>query len=361
MSKTLLVHCTALAATLAAAPAQAAPDSSAACERLRAEARSEAVVLYAPRVVVEGARVPVVVDASSAAATPSQGPQGRVSLALSPVDMLRGRAVERVAGAECGRLGWADRIEDVVTQGDRYGRLEAARAEEAYLRESMPRIDALVVDAEARLERQLTTALEVDDLRARRIRLRRTLAERHEERAVLEEMGSPRATPAELAAASAGYRRATLAVDRGRADLRRLGAWQVGLRAGVAAADEADWFGVVEVSYSLGGPWQRGADRRALAARDAELTRDDRELTARLARFTRAMEQSAEALAAELSALDAEIAVRTADRDRLAALDGDRGRQLRVRAEVDLIELGGRRVFLDTLAAARRAVSTETP
>jgi hypothetical protein len=365
MSKILVagfLRTTALAAvSVATLVGSAAADTRAACTRLRAEARSEAVVLYAPRVVLEGARIPAVVDPSSDAVAPGDEPQGRVSLALSPVDMLRGRALERVAGAECGRLAWAARIDDVIAQGDQYGRLDAIRAEEAYLREQLPRVDALLADAEARLERQLTTALEVDDLRGRRLRIRRTLAERREARAVLQELGDARATPDELAAASTAYREAALDVDRGRADLRRLDAWQVGVRAGVAAADEADWFGVVEVSYSLGGPWQRGAERRARAARADELRGDDRELPARVDRFARVMAESADALAAELAWLDDEITLRTAEHTRLGALEGDRGRALRVRAEIDLIELGARRVFVQTLVAARRAVTSRTP
>ena len=61
------------------------------CDRLAAEARAEAALLYAPRLEVEGARAPVAATAGDPDAV-GGGLQARVAVAGSPIDMLRGRA-----------------------------------------------------------------------------------------------------------------------------------------------------------------------------------------------------------------------------------------------------------------------------
>ena len=59
--------------------APAAAEDRSTCERLRAEARAEAALLYAPRIVVEGARVPGVVGGTEVGETPGDGVQGRIA------------------------------------------------------------------------------------------------------------------------------------------------------------------------------------------------------------------------------------------------------------------------------------------
>ena len=142
----------------------AADGTGAVCERLRAEARAEAVLLYAPRILVEGARAPSVVDAGDPVGV-TDGLQARASLGFSTVDALRGRALERIARAECSRTIAADRAGRALGVGARFGELAAVRAEIAYLEHHLPEIDALVSDAIERFEHQRATAIEVDELR----------------------------------------------------------------------------------------------------------------------------------------------------------------------------------------------------
>ena len=142
-----------LVATLSA---PAAAEDRSTCERLRAEARAEAALLYAPRIVVEGARVPGVVSGTEVGETPGDGVQGRIALAVSPVDMLRGRATERLALAECVLDEVTARVGEVLELGTRHGELEATRAELSSLESRIGELDTLVAEALDRFARQRT-------------------------------------------------------------------------------------------------------------------------------------------------------------------------------------------------------------
>lgn len=348
----LLAVALGLGAAVAATDAAHADDT---CARLRAEARAEAVILYAPRIELEGARAPAVIDASEPTAA-RDGFQARAALALSPVDMLRGRAVERVARAECALDDASHQIDRVLATGARFGELAAVRAELAYLDEHLPTLDTLVADATEALARQRATALEVDELRSRRATLRRRASDLRNTRVLLEELdGEPGPTP-DLDALAATARAAAIRVDRRKADVRGLSAWRLDVRAGVAAAERADYFAVVELSYSLGERFQKSANRRAVAARTAEVANDDRSATVRLARLQQAMRDSVVILDEELRGLDEELAAIATDRARLEGLDSDAARALRNRATIATIELEARRASVSTLAQTRHSL-----
>lgn len=347
----------AIAALAAGITTEATADvRDATCQRVRAEADSEAALLYAPRLQLEGARAPGVSSAADPTAA-VDGLQARIALALSPLDMLRGRAVVRLAAAECAREQLAGRLDHVLALGDRHGELAAARAELAYLDAHAGEIDALVADVVDRFERQRATALEVAELRGRRAGVRRRVAELHHTRAVLEALDTGVAPPADLIGLARAHDAAALEVDRRKAAVRELAAWRFDVRGGVAGADRADWFGVVEVGYSFGQPWQRGADRRAVRARAAELAGDDRSVTVRLARLQAAMRRSVAALEVELATIDDELAALRVERDRLDGIDSDAARPLRARLTVELIELEARRISLHALIETRRPLA----
>jgi hypothetical protein len=331
-------------------------DPDPACTRMRAEASAEAALLYAPRVELQGARAPELATADDPTA-PLGGFQARVSVVLSPVDLLRGRAVERAAVAECRRTASTADLERLLAIGPRYGELAAARAEVDYLERHLGDVDALVNEAAARFASQRATALEVDDLRERRARLRIRIADRRYELELHAQLEGDAPPPGAIAQLVPGYRAAVLDADRRRADVRALSAWQLELRAGLAGADRADWFAVVELGYSLGRPWQAAADRRAARARADELAHDDRDVSVRLERLQRAMQRSVESLAVELRMIDDELVIVRAERARIEALAGgasDAARQLGARYTVEVIELEARRTGAAALIEARR-------
>jgi hypothetical protein len=348
-----------IAFSLAAGTAHADATAST-CERLRAEARAEAVVLYAPRITVEGARAPSVVDAGDPVGV-TDGFQARASLGFSTTDALRGRAIERIADAECARTIAADRAGRVLGVGLRFGELAATRAEIAYLESKLPEIDALVGDAVERFERQRATAIEVDEMRTRRagFRIRLTAARREAGELEQLEQGAP-GVPA-LSALARDMRTAEIELDRRRAALRSLSAWNFDVRAGVAGGERADWFAVVELGYSLGQPFQAKANRRAMRAREAEAQADDRAVAGQLDHMQRAMQRSVSDLTAEVTTLDAELAAQSVERDRIAAVANDAAKQLVARFTLEIVELEARRTYLATLVTARRSIAGVTP
>ncbi|MCW5801806.1 MAG: hypothetical protein KIT31_05420 [Deltaproteobacteria bacterium] len=248
----------ALFGSLAAGTAHA--DKSATCARLRAEARAEAVVMYAPRLQLEGARAPRVVDAADPVAT--AGLQARASLALSVTDAMRGRAIERIAAADCARVHAADQAARVLGVGTKIGELAATRAEIAYREAHLGEVDRLVAEAMARFEAQRATAYEVDELRDRRAAMRVRIADLYHSLGLLEELDGGLAGTPPLARIAGDVIEAELAADHRRAELRSIAAWRVEVRGGVAAGDRPDWFATVHVGYSFGQPAQAAANRR---------------------------------------------------------------------------------------------------
>lgn len=344
-------------ALLALGLSTAAAEPTGTCERLAEEARAEAIVLYAPRIVVEGARAPSVVDTSDPVA--QQGLQARAALSWSGIDALRGRAVERIAAAECARERVTDRASRLLETGTRLGQLAATTAEIAFRESKLPEVDALIDEANARFTAQRTTAYEVDELRERRGALRVRLAELRHTASTLAELDRDVPSEVDLAALVADATTAELTVARRHASLRSLSAWRLDVRAGVAAGDRADWFAIVELGYSLGQPWQRGANRRAIAAREKEIASERRAVTMQVDELRRVMRASTRALAIELAMIDEEIAVVRTERDRVSAQLTDPARQLVARFTLQLIELEGRRTYIHALATARRPFAGE--
>lgn len=343
-----------LLAALSLRAGSAAAEGEATCDRLRAEARSEAVLLYAPRLELEVAQVPSVATPSDPTAAALRGPQGRAALALSLIDMLRGRAIERVADAECARDKISRTLDRVLALGARSGELAATNAELDYLDAHLNGIDALVNDVVAKFDRQRATAVEVAELRTRRASLRRRVAELHLTQVELRELGGEAAPAGDLDALASAYRDAALRADNRRAEVRTWSAWRFDVRAGVAAADRADWYAIVDLGYSFGQPWQRAAEHRAARAREQEYAGDHRSV-ARLQELSRALRASFKALDEELDVLDDEIVLRRSEQDRLTAFDAESAQQLRARIAIELVELGARRASLVALIASRRA------
>lgn len=341
--------------SLAATAAHAEP-GAATCRRLTEEARAEAVILYAPRLVLEGARAPSVAEAADPAG-PTEGWQARASLAWSVTDALRGRAIERVADAECVRTAAADRAGELLTVGTRYGELTSTLAEIAFREAKLAEVDALIADALSRFEAQRATAQEVDELRDRRAAMRVRIADLRHTAGLLEALDHGGSEVVSLTGLAADVTAAELEVDRRRAALRSVSAWHIGARGGVAGGESSDWFAVVEVSYSFGQPWQAGANRRALQARADELAGVAHQVPAELEQMLRTMRRSVVDLDAELRTIDDELAILQAEQDRVAAVENDAARQLSARYTLERIELEARRTGVAALADARRELA----
>ncbi|HEY1812094.1 MAG TPA: hypothetical protein VGG74_07035 [Kofleriaceae bacterium] len=333
-------------------------DPQATCDRLAAEADSQADVLYSPQIDVQGAHVPVIstTDPTLAAAG---GFQARASLGISPTDMWRGHLIQRVASADCKRAKYADELDRILAVGDRYGELASTRAEVDYLSAHLAEVDALVADAEARLEHQRATAVEVDEIRERRTALHLQIAESKETLATLEQLDGPEVPVQDVAALVPAYRDSVVALEREQGSVRELAPWRITVSGGLAEADHADWFAIVDVTYSVGGIWQHRAEDRAADARHREAEHDEHDASVRLEMLRRAMHASALALTDELADVDQMLEKLHADLARLASADdsNDATHQLHARYTIQAIQLEARRASITALVAARRALA----
>jgi hypothetical protein len=355
-----MVRWTTLAALLSLSAAAFAEDRAATCDRLEAEADAETAILYAPRLVIEGARTPTLATPTDPTASATEGLQARASLSVSPTDMLRGRRIERAAAAECRFERASARAERALEVGIRHGEVEAMRAELAYYDTHLAEIDALVDDATERVSRQRATTMELHDLRERRSALRIRIADLRHAVALLEEQ-TALPPPAELERLARTTRDTAVEVERRRGAVRDMTAWRFDIRGGIAATEKADWFAVVEVGYSFGQHWQAKANARAVRARAAEVATDERTATMQLAELRRLMRRSVVALDVELGSIDRELGALRAERAKLdeLAAGNDTARHFRARIVISLVELEARRTHVSALLTARRPFAGE--
>jgi hypothetical protein len=344
----------ALAVVLAPTVA-AAEVSSATCRRLRAEAASTAVLLYAPEVELQALRVPPGGELEQPDTSAWRDLQARAALSFSPVDVARGRSIEAAAEADCERVIAAEHIDRVLRHRLSFGRADALDAQLAFFDARLGGVDALVEDAERRLERGLTTAADVEMLRLRRLALYRKRSAARQERAVLAAEGADAPLPP-LAAELASYERAVGEMERQRSRVRRLAGWDLRVRGGAAAAEDGPaWFGMVSLSYDLGHPWQADAERRYLAARADELAGDEMELRAQVDRFHRGLRDSAGELRDELALVELEVAAVEQRLDDLRRIESASARERIAAAELERLDLEADRTYLRRLLGARDA------
>jgi hypothetical protein len=215
-------------------------------------------------------------------------------------------------------------------------------------------VRTLVAAAQDRAEHQVDTALEVDELRRRGLRLRQTLAAARRELAMLE-VREPAPPPEDLNTALERYERATLDRETELSDLLRMSDWDLRLQLGGIPGDRPDWFGTVQVSYNLGDLFVGSSEDSYLASKRAELASSSHELRAGLDRFRRAMAASAAAIDEEIALVDRDLSLARETRSRIEELGGPDAMRRAALAEIDTIELEARRIYLERLASAQHA------
>jgi hypothetical protein len=255
---------------------------SAYCARVAAIADSTAALLYAPRFEVQAIRFPRN-GAVDTGALVGDDVQARAALSFSPLDFYRATRIERVAAADCALHEAKRPIEDAVLAAASAGRLPALRRTAAYLDEQRPHWIAAEERATAALEARVISLLEIQQIRDRAAEI-----ERHRE-AIGGEIGrleALRARDLDGEALSALLRAAesdALILEQRAAAVRKLDAWKLDLTAGAAPGGRTtEFFGVASVSVSFGAWAQREAERRALAARERELSESRSELRDRV-------------------------------------------------------------------------------
>jgi hypothetical protein len=311
-------------------------------------------VLGAPRLEAQAFRQPSMGDPGTDGTAPSQGSQVRAGVAWSLVDRFKGDAVTRAAEAECEALEAREAVEEILSLGMAFGEAAALRVQRAVLEDGLARTAGLADRARERLVEHIDTLVDVDDLESRIDRLRSDLEVTRRRLSELESLGGPTA-PRPVTRLVDDYERAAMQAAQARSDERRLDAWRVDLRAGAVPWPKTDWFGMASVSWSLGAGEQAKSERAALGARAEELAQSRDELRLRVSRFMAGLREGLPSLERELAVVHDEWStVRT--RQALADVGSDALSRLKDRYLIEGVVLEARVRYLETLAAARRAL-----
>ncbi len=342
--------------------ASAAQAQSARCRRTHAQAESRAYLLMSPSVMVQGLHVPSLAGGGTSG-TGSMGLQSvpwqiRGGVSWSVLDVVRGAWLLESADTECRRQEARESLENTLAQGASYGRLPALRAEVEYLESQRPFVRELLVRAEQRRAEQLATEQQLATLRLRASTIERHIAERRAEieRLDQDEVGS-RERP--LRDDLVEYESASVSLEHEQSNMRRLDPWRVSLRLGVVPVQPVDWFGVLELSYNLGGIAQWSAEESAVDARVDELREADYEMRRRVEHFERTARSSVHEQTEALALLAAQIELVEHQRELLTRLTEQTGEMLHMLAMVEMnrIELEAERRFRERLLEGHRAVA----
>jgi hypothetical protein len=319
------------------------------CRRVRAQAAADATLLRAPRLFLEGIRFP---SSNRVDLGPTVGNnfQGRVGLAFSPLDWLRGGLVRDAADADCATHEAATRVDDLLPWLDDGVRAGALRGQAAFLAAHQAEWQALVSRASKRFEARVITRVELHEIRALADALDRKLVQARSEAARLDPGDAP-PMPTSLGGLAEGYLGNAASLDGTVAKLRGLDAWSFKVSGGVIPlpGQPLDWFGIAEVGYSLGGPFEAREQARAVAAHGEELRQSRRELPARLDRARRDIVARIAGTKDELAVVDGQLAVASEASRALNAADTAGVDQARDTLTMEQLSVESERVFLNGL------------
>lgn len=332
-------------------------DESPYCRRVRAQAAADATVLRAPRLFLEGIRFP---SSNRLDLGPTVGNnfQGRVGLAFSPLDWLRGGLVREAGDADCAVHEVASQVEDLLPAFDEAVRAGALRSQATFLAAHRTEWQALVAQASRRFEARVITLIELHELRALGDALERKLVQVRSEADRLDSSGEA-PVPASLAGLADRYLSGAAALDGTVSRLRGLDAWSFKVSGGVIPlpGQPLDWFGIAEVGYSLGGPFQAREQARAVAAHGDELRQGRRELPARLEKARRDILARIAGTKQELAVVEAQLAAAAETGRTLGGAEAAGIEQARDTLAIERLSIEADRVFLSRLLEGLVALS----
>jgi len=326
------------------------------CRSLRDAAEAKAQLLYAPTIHLRFSHQPTGGD-DSAEGEAITGYQFRPTVAFATLDLVRASRLIDAAEAACAAARAAEPVADLLEQGVRYGQVTALRAQIAYIEEQSARVDEVLEASRQRLERQIDTILEVDELILRVLTLRRTLAGARQELALLEAQNMGYELNEESWDSIEQYEEHLIEYERVESSLRRLSAWQVNLQAGPVPGNEWDWYGSVLVSYDLGGIGQVSAERRYLDTRAEEIRGHDADLRVRLNQLQEALSAGVGDLVGELNLIDEQLELIGRERAQLEERGGSGWQHRDAALELDAFLLEAERVYLRRLYELRDLTS----
>lgn len=251
------------------------------CLKVSARARGEAALLMSPSLHLQVLRNPSTFDVGP---TLTERVQVRLGASWSPLDTWQGARLLDASAADCALHQVSERGERFASYSPDALLVSAYRAQAEALSRTHEERQQLAQRAANRLRDNVITVLEFHEFE----RLAGTVSKRHEEllgivqRLHAEGIDEPPVGLVELAEHHASK---SARLEQKEAAVRAFEPWKLRASGGVIPAQgrELDWFGWLELSYSLGGPAHAMNDRRYLRARAAERGTARYELAQRIA------------------------------------------------------------------------------
>jgi len=392
----LLSGLTCLVASLS--PALAFARDTPYCKQVRARAQSDADLLMMPRVLVQGIRFPEGAQQFDSGATSAEGYQLRAGFSFSPVDFYKGWATLDVGDAECERHEAELDLDAVLTRGADDARLGALREQGVFLRAKSADWRALHARAEARLQKRIITVVEfanvqrfVDGLERKLVQIEGDASQldaRSSRTRLLPASSSPSAAPAPgaiqpivaqpgvapptiaqpgaaplrlpvttLPSLAGRYLDASLRYEREVSSLRRLDEWRLQMTGGVIPQTPSDWYGTVELSFSLGGLVRGAHEEQYVEARSEALARATDGVDLRLRQFREEVAALLGQAERDLGVVEHSLEVLRATHTALASSEAESVAQAREILTIEQLSVESDSVFLRALVRALQTLA----
>jgi len=290
-----------------------------ACKFLRGVADAEADVLVAPELFGRFGGVNLVEAAADGTTFGAEKQRLMLGVNYSLGHLYQGITVRKRGDAECRRETARAGLEAALYAGTDYAKGPALAAREEILKAAIPEAETVLGELRDEVRRQSATAEELEATRLRldslRALLTQTMLERRLDRRLRRRWRQPSVQPA-LGQLLQEFRAADDEVEQIAGRLRSSTAWDLSLRGAydrvfdTRETTSPPLFGMVMVSYNLGGLFQPAANARAREGRREREAEDlsgvDRR-AAELLRQLKAMRSAEETRLRDVSVLTADL------------------------------------------------------
>jgi hypothetical protein len=349
-------------------PALAVAQQTPYCKQVRARAASDADYLMTPRVIVQGLHFPHGSELADSGPVLGNGYQLRTGLTFSPVDFYKGRGVLRAGDADCKRHEASMALDDVLGHATESARLSALLQQGEFLRGHTEDWRNISARAAARLSQRIITVVdfnsvqrsidtlehklvqvegEAEQLKARQLRVSGMLPSGNG-------LGSAKAAPdaAAVPDLASEYFRQSMRYERETSQVRQLDDWKLQVTGGVIPLYPVDWYGTVELSFSLGALVRGQHEERYIEGRSEDLRYARDGVETRLAQFRAQTSAALEQARRDLGLVDHSLEVLRATRLALEQSEAESAAQARDLIAVEQVSVESDSVFLRSFVGA---------
>jgi hypothetical protein len=366
-------------------PTVAAAQDTAYCRQVRARAASDADLLMTPRVMVQGIHFPSGSQQFDTGSTSKNGYQVRTGLTFSPVDFYKGQSVLRAGDADCRRHEASQELDEVLGHATETARLSALREQSQFLRTRTEDWRALGAKAAARLSQRIITVVEftsvqrsidtlehklvavegeAGQLQARQLGATGTFPSAADSAAAGGTAGSPSATTEKAAekkapvpALASQYYREAMRFEQEASKVRRLEDWKLQITGGVVPIAPVDWYGTLELSFSLGGLVKGEHEQRYIDSRSETLRFSSDGVETRLAQFRAQTAAALEQARRDLGLVEHSLEILRATRLALEQSEAESAAQARDLLAIEQVSVESDSIFLRSFLGALESLA----